>query len=422
MHMFEDREDYVGNALKKSKRYLKSDNGLVSRIGGKPVWPGDDKGPDSSMLACAACGGELVLLLQIRADLNNEYCDLETERMLYVFVCTKTSCSNKKGTMKVIRAVAKKREKSLREESVIPMRIFSDGHNNDLLNGMRGDNVDILSDVQRELQLLELNKSKLEPDKSPLAPFTTHCPHEKFPPVKLEFRRRKITKETFDVESSLLKKYQRRTGEKLPLTNESHCDSLFANDEEWGKEHYEKNNLPHYTSLLKKFQNYIASDSPEQCVRYSRKSDPILITNINQSLFYPDIPLDNVEQTPYFSCCALCGSRNVFEFQIMPGIFSYISSTLTLPLQLNSSNSLNKYRSSSPLTNPSMPKSFTPPKKGHCNTISALRHPNALNQSLVLDFATVLIYTCGYDCFLTELLEPCSTQYSLELLGVQVES
>ncbi|NXA35072.1 PDD2L protein, partial [Eudromia elegans] len=110
-----------------------------------------------------------------------------------------------------------------------------------------------------------------------------------------------------DHADKLLKEYQQREGVDLEqLISES-----FAG--EGDSEKYEKSEVKSRDHTFHKFMKRI-SVCPEQIIRYSWGGEPLFIlsppANINK-----DIP-----------ACSNCGSKRVFEFQLMPALVSMLQS------------------------------------------------------------------------------------------------
>lgn len=123
---------------------------------------------------------------------------------------------------------------------------------------------------------------------------------------------------------------------------------------EGGEEKYEKTKAKHGDAVFASFMKRI-SLCPEQVLRYSWSASPLFISE----------PPSNIHQM--VPPCAQCGSPRVFEFQLMPALVS-------------------------------------------------LLHSTDLSSELVLEFGTVLIYTCRESCWTSRSNTPVE-----EFLFVQAD-
>src|SRR5687768_1069009 len=73
-----------------------------SKIGGKPSWLNPRNLPDPKILECKQCKCTLQFLLQLHAPI--EKYERSYYRTLYVFMCRKSECCGKEGTLKVLRS------------------------------------------------------------------------------------------------------------------------------------------------------------------------------------------------------------------------------------------------------------------------------------------------------------------------------
>ena len=117
-----------------------------------------------------------------------------------------------------------------------------------------------------------------------------------------------------------------------------------------GLEQYEKMNIPGWTKYFKSFQKSVLEE-PEQVIRYHWKGQP---------LFYGQDSVSDQLLKSGPPPCAHCGSKRVFECQLMP----YFHRILPLP----SSKSLSDFK----------------------NVQDFYRH--------LKEWGTILIYSCEKDC------------------------
>ncbi|ODV58472.1 small subunit rRNA maturation protein TSR4 ASCRUDRAFT_10283 [Ascoidea rubescens DSM 1968] len=73
-----------------------------SFVGGHPIWLNDSP-PSDNLLLCKNCSNPMNLLLQAFAPLENTSYD----RVIYVFICLKSSCKRKVNSVKAIRGICK---------------------------------------------------------------------------------------------------------------------------------------------------------------------------------------------------------------------------------------------------------------------------------------------------------------------------
>lgn len=77
----------------------------ISHAGGHPTWLDANARPSGSFVRCKVCNGNMSLLLQLQADLQQHFPN--DERRLYVWCCRRKQCSKKLGSVRAFREVRK---------------------------------------------------------------------------------------------------------------------------------------------------------------------------------------------------------------------------------------------------------------------------------------------------------------------------
>lgn len=79
----------------------------ISHVGGHPTWLDPNTKPSASLARCKICNSNMSLLLQLQADLQQQFPD--DERRLHIWCCRKKQCSKKPGSVRSFREVKKAR-------------------------------------------------------------------------------------------------------------------------------------------------------------------------------------------------------------------------------------------------------------------------------------------------------------------------
>ncbi|KAI1909150.1 hypothetical protein LOZ39_004513 [Ophidiomyces ophidiicola] len=77
----------------------------ISHLGGLPTWLDPSTPPPGNFAKCKSCNDPMPLLLQLHADLPEHFPN--DERWLYIFGCTRRTCSRKQGSIRALRGVRK---------------------------------------------------------------------------------------------------------------------------------------------------------------------------------------------------------------------------------------------------------------------------------------------------------------------------
>lgn len=149
----------------------------------------------------------------------------------------------------------------------------------------------------------------------------------------------------------------------VKLEKDSEDEILIGGD--WDREVYENTKVSGINSEFAKFHSHVAAD-PGQVIRYDRKNKPLVmkgdtLTDISKKM----------------NKCKYCGSKKVFEFQIMPCILSALNVG-----QYSIGDSKFKMKNSS------QQQRFG--KQSFDNFVN--------NHTHGMDFASVLIYCCSNNC------------------------
>ncbi|XP_055872308.1 programmed cell death protein 2-like [Biomphalaria glabrata] len=103
----------------------------------------------------------------------------------------------------------------------------------------------------------------------------------------------------------LIRKYEQDEGKQL---DELFKESCTPGQPKHG-EHYEKTELKHGDKMFHKFLKRLQR-CPEQCIRYDRNGDPLLVSIMDSSLTIPN--------------CPYCGCQRIFELQLLPSLIPWL--------------------------------------------------------------------------------------------------
>ncbi|KXS97605.1 hypothetical protein AC578_5763 [Pseudocercospora eumusae] len=72
-----------------------------SQLGGHPIWIDNETAPDGALAKCKVCNSYMSLLLQLHADLPDQFPG--HERKLYLWTCRRKACRRKEGSVRGFR-------------------------------------------------------------------------------------------------------------------------------------------------------------------------------------------------------------------------------------------------------------------------------------------------------------------------------
>ncbi|XP_074650957.1 programmed cell death protein 2-like [Tubulanus polymorphus] len=379
----------------------------INKIGGKPDWYNLNTGITESFAPrCTHCNKALILVLQL-------YCPLdlsEYHRTLYIFVCPSKICSNQQYGWKVFRCQVKDHNFKLKEKEDLPVKkstdLWCDGSDDwgDSEWGTQRDGSDdwgdsewgtttsavdqqtIISyasitsksitgnqdeDINDKLSGMAITDEDDEPTTSAEAAVTECIPEdmmniEQAASVLNVLKSSTPETEMKDVDDELVSYYinaiEEPTDTNSSTTDNKHITDLLReyshregvnvsellnpqSDKFQGSsaEKYEKPSFNHGDEIFHKFTRRM-SRFPQQCLRYSWNGDPLLI---------------HKHFTPQQTTCKYCNSKQVYEMQLMPGLIQFL-----------------KYQ-----------------------TFNGDSAAAAAAAAVVVEFGTVLIYTCMNSCW-----------------------
>ncbi|KAJ3093120.1 hypothetical protein HK102_007959 [Quaeritorhiza haematococci] len=243
-------------------------------------------------------------------------------------------------------------------------------------------------------------------------------------------------KSEYSYEYKLLAEYQRKTGEtvvdssygdmsapttrkegKRPATPSSRKAQAKEDEDDaaagatWAGEVYEKVSPGNFwTKEFKKFQRYIERN-PTQCVRYGFGASPLMFCAPNSSgtggggltvlhAEHNGTGKDTVESggssvSLKVPRCSRCGSSRVFEFQLMPNTLCVIPTEQYARKASGMDGDGGRGKKSKKTKGSADNSAGKPPTTTDLSTLLAM-HARGM------DFSTVLVYTCGNDCFWNE--------------------
>ncbi|XP_055674517.1 programmed cell death protein 2-like isoform X2 [Falco peregrinus] len=313
----------------------------TSKLGGSADWVPRVR---AGRPRCGLCGGELALLVQVYCPLAGSPC----HRAASVFACAGTGCRGAPGGWTVLRAQslvayldnALFAFPSQKQESNFAAKDWCDEADDwGVCDGaespacaslqLLGLNEAVSSSVSREAdcasQFQQLRLSEAVDGSgslnahSPVSEGTVTATSSSAPVFK-PFYISVVDEEDYsgfidtDHADELWKEYQQREGVNLQqLMSESYAG-------EGDTEKYEKSEVKSRDPTFHKFMKRI-SVCPEQILRYSRGGQPLFIT----------CPPANISEG--IPACSNCGSKRVFEFQLMPALVSMLQSDSDLSVE-----------------------------------------------------------------------------------------
>ncbi|KAL4613705.1 programmed cell death protein 2-like isoform X1 [Arapaima gigas] len=324
---------------------------FINKIGGSP-----DRFPSVSLHypCCGACGAVLIHVVQV-------YCPLEASpyhRTMNVFACPYPQCSGKSESWRVLRSQCLESHLKASQEIPVSQKTDVPMTSSDWFEGADDWGVEEEDDAvsvdpiqsDKSSQSLFLPKPDVSNGLQGLSlTETVGCS----PPVTVL-----SPPETRPVFQPYYV-YVVEEGNLQEQTNMEHVRALLQEYEAregiavgqmdscegiWNVEKYEKTQASHGDKVFCKFMKCI-STCPKQILRYSWNGSPLFITN----------PKCKLSQT--IPSCSYCGNQRIFEFQLMPALVSLLTTV---------------DQSSGPL----------------------------------LEFGTVLVYTCPSSCWPSDTCSP----------------
>ncbi|CAG8822823.1 24968_t:CDS:2 [Gigaspora margarita] len=393
----------------------------LSKIGGVPNWLIKSFPPPYDFIICKNCEKEMFLLFQGFIPLEES----PYERIIYVWVCNQQKCMKCPGSFRAIRA------HRLDENTIFNLgdTLFSTQDMPSAMGGLDGmlfdnDNgADKLSANITSKSMLpkaqvvydfDVNHSSNTPTWSQIVAgpaavnnvdsklhddittklvisdvseiFSNSPWPEKIPffPAQYLYITEEILEEKPDPN---LKKYERYLNASLDNNEDDSFD--------WMGEKYEKSCLPRgVDKAFRKFSDRV-SEWPDQCIRYEFDGQPLLYNQSDPTAsLLLSSPHGSVKQlktsTQRLPKCPKCGSKRVFEFQLMPNMLCILP---TGEYATNSSEKKNGIKDSK------------------CGIAQF---------DVGMEWGTIMIFTCQKDCE-TYNVSKDEVSYYEELVLVQYE-
>lgn len=322
----------------------------ISHVGGHPTWLDGNVKPSADFAKCKICNNYMSLLLQLQADLQQQFPD--DERRLFVWCCRKKQCWRKNGSIKAFREVKKAKPRKTQTprpqqqanasqpQTNLGNQLFSSpsspppsqnlnpsATSSSTMNPFSvqpATNSNPLSDLaakspqpptQSFAQKLTISSSK--PESQPQPNSDPWPPNSSFPPPLPHFY--------LDAEAEYLEPDTKPTAESS--SSNTGYNSRITELEDDGpssaaaeKDLYESphdKTFSHFTKIL--------AQNPEQILRYEFGGSPLLYSSADQVATHFVLPGHQLHQKVKMAGpvkgipnCRYCGAARVFEMQLVP--------------------------------------------------------------------------------------------------------
>lgn len=340
----------------KSRLFLNSSPFYPCKLGGKPQWLDyrNLKHLHESLI-CKNCNNRLSFLLQIYAPLHekNPEEDPAFHRYLYLFICSSSSCSSK--TIKAYRSQMR-RKNEIYSDIALPFE--------DTMDFMDKIEDEPIMNLKVKYHLFDFYKKYFQANSSRLCnicgylstkmcskcKFIYYCSesHQKLDWITYKhknvcqkycsaesieakvkvFIENELDKEISN-ENTIFPEYEILIEEESIAADVNDLDQEKIEEQLKLNEHLSKDleDMPEneHDREFEVFKKRISSE-PKQIIRYDRNGKPLWSTNKSK------LDIDDHE----IPKCDNCGSKRIFEFQVMPQLLTY----LKLNEDLNSQNTI----------------------------------------------------------------------------------
>jgi len=321
-----------------------------TKVGGSPAFL--HEAPPTTLLTCTICGSTMDYLLQAYSPLY-DVCPSH-ERVIHLFVCSRRGCSSNNGGWIALRSHIEVPVDNI--EMVEPHNDHDDtinannwGINTNIANDDEANENDDWGmgnewNIEENLDLdnmIDNNNNSFQDNHN-----------QKKKKKKKKKKKEKAVKDevviddkgSFEAHYMFVEKEPSKEEAEVSVADDIQLNSLHVSDgsegEEWHEEYEDEDNR-HLVKFMKRI-----SRSPEQCLRYCFGGTPLLM--IKDDEIAQKIPV-----------CSYCGSKRVFEMQVLSALLYFLKHT-----QQNKSSD---------------------------------RQSESNNQTK-LDFGTVVVYTCSQSC------------------------
>ncbi|RXK36268.1 hypothetical protein M231_06472 [Tremella mesenterica] len=336
----------------------------VSFVAGYPTFPSMADVPDR--VRCKVCGGDMPLLVQV-------YCPPEggtNDRTVYIFACSRVRCQRKDGSIRAFRASkrnedyvrdveeTRKKEEAARlstpQDSLFGSTLFSQNHLPDL-SSLSLSSINPFSSSSPQPQTSSSTPPSLSPSQPTTSPPAMSNPSttssQTIPSSNLSKDTSPTSPSTTITYSPPYPAYQppqylTTTGEYLPPpTSSSSASSEGPDDPSWKDEQWERLLRKGVDEVLQRFVARLSNAQGAQghVLRYDLNGVPLPYSSTSKTfkVLWPGVPLpskpedeDELDFETYYDPSSVprcsCGSKRVFEVQLVPTLISLLSpDTLT---------------------------------------------------------------------------------------------
>jgi pre-rRNA-processing protein TSR4 len=319
----------------------------ISHLGGHSTWIDDSHRPSGVLAKCKVCNGYTSLLLQLNADLQQQFPN--DDRRLHILCCRKKSCSKKLGSVRAFREVRKPAVRQRQTESKIVVEHAAD----------------VKSDVDIGSALFGSTANKASPNANPFSlsssssvavnPFSTSSTSASLaaippqnpvnasePPTATFAEKLKISTPSptspsvnqpsepwpelsslppafphyyLDAEAEELEPEATAAEGSKATSAVSQFDADDSGTSGADKDTFEST----LDKTFQKFSDRIAQNS-EQVLRYEFKGQPLLYSGHDDVASRFVVPHGKAGAVRGIPRCQSCGAQRVFELQLVPGL------------------------------------------------------------------------------------------------------
>ena len=294
-----------------------------SKVGGRPAWLDLKNLPSTEELSCNKCGNPMILLLQIYAPLNeNAKC---FHRVIFVFMCGDSACHMDDLTpFKVFRSQLCRKNEFYPYESPVETSDWKVELNVTkfvqicracgCLGSKKCSGCGKVSYCSRNCQMIDWKARHKKECKNSDFVYSYREDEEVLPNLLLP-QHEIVIQGDDEIVSESDDEDDEESGKKVDEKKE--LEKLKELEQSGGVLSVSSKDLADFSTEdevikdknFKRFQKVVKC-APDQVIRYQRSATPLWISANN-------IPNEN--QIPN---CEICGSKRIFEFQIMPQLLS----------------------------------------------------------------------------------------------------
>ncbi|KPI41314.1 20S rRNA accumulation protein 4 [Cyphellophora attinorum] len=331
----------------------------ISHLGGHSTWIDDGHKPSGALAKCKVCNGYTSLLLQLNADLQQQFPN--DDRRLHIFCCRKKTCSKKIGSVRAFREVRKPAVRQRQTESKNAVENAADVKSNvDIGSALFGSAANKASPNANPFSLFSSSSAAVNPfstssTSASLAAIPPQSPvNDSEPPIATFADKLKISTASSTSPSST------QPAEPWPVLSSlppafPHC-YLDAEAEELEPEATAAEGSKAAAAVnqfdtddssavgadkdtfestldktFQKFSDRIAQNS-EQVLRYEFKGQPLLYSGHDDVASRFVVPHGKAGAVRGIPRCQSCGAQRAFELQLVPGLIFELEKDETMDL------------------------------------------------------------------------------------------